>query len=355
MSFIDIARAARDNLAKLRSEAIRLRYELPSSPYRKLSEADREAFAPVLDVWKPDDGREAVLLRWFMTEWCNYSCPYCTQTHNRDAAKGKGFTAHAFDNFPLAKWIQAFERHFADRRLSLLLTGGEPLVDRKSMMPFLTFLTEFSNTECIRIDTNGWWRADLYNGLDKSKITLMCTFHPSQTSAERFFSRIDAILDAGFRIGMVNYVMNADNMPHYLEFKEVLRSKGVPLHPNPLWGEGGDYSQEDLELLQHELSEADFRYRSGESPYGKKCLFPSLGYELDYKGNIHVGCHPAAQGNFFDEALPRVFAGPVPCPHHSCVCLDKYSFLGSVNRNTGLDPLKIYGDQLRSARRLTNV
>lgn len=353
--FTDVARTARDNLLKLRDEAVRLQYELPGTPYRTLSEADRDTFAPVLDVWKPQDGQEAVILRWFMTEWCNYGCPYCTQTHNRDAAKGKGFTAHGFDNFPLVDWLRAIERHFTDRRLSLLLTGGEPFVDRKAMLPFLGFLTEFPNTECIRIDTNGWWKPDPYLDLDKSKITLMCTFHPSQVSAERFFSRLEAILDAGFRIGMVNYVMNADNLPRYLEFKDALRGKGIPLHPNPLWGARGQYSREDLELLQRELSEADFRYRGGASPRGKKCLFPSVSYELDYKGNVHVGCHPAASGSFFDETLPRLFAGPVPCPYTSCVCLDKYSFLGEINRNVGLDPLKIYGDRLRGARRLANA
>jgi hypothetical protein len=108
-------------------------------------------------------------------------------------------------------------------------------------------------------------------------------------------------------------------------------------------------------LLQAELSELDFHYRSGESPHGKKCLFPAVGYELDYRGNVHVGCHDDARGSFFDAALPQLFAGPVPCPHMTCVCLDKYSFLAEINRNTGLDPLKIYGDELRSARRLSNA
>ena len=29
-------------------------------------------------------------------------------------------TAHAFDNFPLQQWLEAFDRHFAGYRLSVV-------------------------------------------------------------------------------------------------------------------------------------------------------------------------------------------------------------------------------------------
>ena len=351
---LDIAKKARDGLRQLQQEAKRLKYQLPGSPYRELGNEDRKAFADVLKVWRPADGPPAVLLRWFMSEWCNYDCPYCSQTHSRNAAKGRGLTAHAFDNFPRERWQEAFSRHFDNSRVALLMTGGEPFVDRKSMPPFLAFLADMPAIESIRIDTNAWWRPGDYRSLDKSKITLMCTFHPSQTTGDQFLARIDAIQDAGFHIGLVNYVMNADNFPKYLEYKEKLRNRGIPLHPNPLWNSAGTYSPEDLALLQDELHAVDFKYRSGASPLGQKCLFPALAYELDYRGRVHIGCHSAAAGSFFADRLPTQFAGPVPCPHTSCVCLDKYSFLEGIDRNLSLDPLRTYGDLLRSERRLSN-
>jgi hypothetical protein len=311
--------------------------------------SETNVFAPVLRVWKPEHRPPVVLLRWVMTEWCNYTCPYCPQTHERRAPKGSGMTAHAFDNFPAERWLEAFDRHFADKRLSMVITGGEPFVDRKAMPVLLAYLTGLDGLECLRIDTNAWWNPDDYSGLDKSRIILMCTFHPSQTTADRFFSRIDALLRAGFQIGMVNYVMSAENAGKYAEYRQELWARGIPLHPNPLWGEAGQYSPSDVELLRAELPEPDFLYRTAmQSPGGKMCLYPSLAYEMNYKGDIHVGCHGAARGSFFDDRLPELFAGPVPCPDTSCVCLDKYSFLGEISRNTDLNPLRVYGELLRT-------
>jgi len=125
---------------------------------------------PIVDVWRPSVGIPAVLIRWMITEWCNYNCPYCPQTHERKAQKGNGMTAHSFDNFPVEKWIEAFERHFAEYRLSLVTSGGEPMVDRKNMIVFLNAMSKRPTTESVRIDTNGWWKADQYLDLDKSKI-----------------------------------------------------------------------------------------------------------------------------------------------------------------------------------------
>ncbi len=91
-----------------------------------------DTFAPVLSVWRPREEKPVFLLRWLVTEWCNYRCGYCPQSHDRFARRGH-FTAHAFDNFPLRRWLAAFERHFAERRLSLVMTGGEPMVDGQNM------------------------------------------------------------------------------------------------------------------------------------------------------------------------------------------------------------------------------
>jgi organic radical activating enzyme len=302
-----------------------------------------------MEVWRPKDGTPVVLLRWMLTNWCNYHCPYCPQTHDRRAPKGDGMTAHAFDNFPLRQWQEAFDRHFAGNRLSVVITGGEPMVDRKNVPALLKFLTAKRTVECIRIDTNAWWKPDRYTDLDKSKIILMCTFHPSHTEETAFMARIRALLDAGFKIGMVNYVMDKSNVPLFRERREKFSELGVVLHPNPLWGHGGKYKEADLELMKDALPELDFLYRSGiQDPHGHICRYPAIAYEMDYKGTIRPGCMPWASSSFFDEKLPAQPAEPIPCPHHSCVCLDKYSFLEESERNITTNPLAVYSDLLRS-------
>lgn len=324
-----------------------LKYNNPYSPYRRLADEDAKSFAEVLNVWKPRDAPNTTLVRWHITEWCNYHCPYCPQTHGRYAPKGNGATAHAFDNFPLEQWLQAFRRHFTDQRLSLVISGGEPLIDRKNMPLLLTAFHAMPQVEYIRINTNVAWNLDWYRNVDKSKIILMCTYHPAQVNEQPFFERVERLLESGFQIGMINYVLTAQQREKYFVYKEKFRKLGVPLHPNPLWDKSGRHSAEDMALFASELPTLDYLYRTGkDSPKGKKCLFPGLAYELDYRGKIRVGCHPTASGSFFDQELPALFAGPVPCPHTKCFCLDKYSFLEGSNRNITTNPLELYSRAL---------
>jgi organic radical activating enzyme len=315
-----------------------------------LWQTDSPAVKPTtMDVWRPKDGVPVVLLRWLVTNWCNYRCPYCPQTHERRAPKGDGMTAHAFDNFPLHEWQDAFDRHFAGYRLSAVITGGEPMVDRKNVPALLNFLSAKSTVECIRIDTNASWKPERYPDLDRSKIILMCTFHPSHMEESAFMARTQALLDAGFKIGMVNYVMDESNVPLFRERRDKFAKLGVVLHPNPLWNQGGKYKEADLELMKDALPELDFLYRSGiGDPNGRICRYPALGYEMDYRGIIRPGCMPWLSASFFDEKLPAQPEGPIPCPHNSCVCLDKYSFLAESERNITTNPLAIYSDLLRS-------
>lgn len=221
------------------------------------------------------------------------------------------------------------------------------MLDKKMMISFLKMLTEMPTVECIRVDTNASWTLSGYNTIDPSKIILMCTYHPSQTKEEEYFQKIDKLIESGFKIGMINYVMSKENIDRYRYLRDSFAERGIPLHPNPLWDSRGYYAEEDLHLLKEAIPEHDFAFRTGiKSPRGEKCLFPAVGLQMDYTGKIHVGCHPYISKSFFDKELPLLFAGPIPCPMKKCYCLDMYSFLQKVNRNITSNPLKIYSDVL---------
>ena len=99
--------------------------------------------------------------------------------------------------------------------------------------------------------------------------------------------------------------------------------------------------------MEEALPELDFQYRTGlKDPHGKICRYPSISYEMDYRGIIRAGCL-GVSSSFFDESLPVRPPEPIPCPHHSCVCLDKYSFLEESERNITTTPLAVYSDMLR--------
>ena len=335
----------------IRRELYRLKaikYRNPKSPYRQISENDLKTFEPVLSVWRPEGERPIFTLMWILTYWCNYKCPYCFQkSHNRFERYGK-YTAHAFDNYRFEKWLEAFSRHFHERRLSLYISGGEPMLDSKKMAPFLKELVSMPTVECIRIDTNVSWKLDEYLEVDPLKIILMCSYHPSQTSLGTFSRKINQLIKSGFKIGMVYLTMNHDNFVIYNDVKKEMSEIGVPLHPGPLWYSDEKYSEEELLFLKKELPEADFNYRAmKKSPYKKKCLFPALAYEMNPFGEIHVGCHPYVSGSFFDHTLLSTFSGPVPCPQKVCTCLHKFSFLDEVNRNINVNPLLVISDSLK--------
>jgi len=339
----------KNNVKRLYSSLNTMYYNLKtknSSRYQSKGK-DLESFSEVYKVWKPPGGPNVILLRWYMTEWCNYKCPYCSQTHGRFEPKGDNLKAHSFDNFPIDRWLEAFRLHFKNVKLSLVITGGEPLIDKKNMVKLLTAFNEMPEIECVRIDTNASWNVDWYKGLDKSKIILMCTYHPSQIEEHQFFDAIQKILDNGFHIGMINFVITSETREKYFEYKNTFKKMGVPLHPNPIWDKSGHHKKEDMQFFENELPTVDYLYRTGtKSPKGKKCLFPSLAYEMDFKGNIHIGCYPKTSVNFLNSKLPLPFPGPVTCPNTQCACLDKYSFLEGINRNVTTNPLELYSQAL---------
>ncbi len=102
--------------------------------------------AGIAAAWKPEGRPAAVLLRWFATHWCNYRCPYCRQNHARRQPID-GHWAHCFDNWPVDRWLRAFPRHFQTRCLSLVITGGEPLVDHAPMAERVNGLTAMPTVE----------------------------------------------------------------------------------------------------------------------------------------------------------------------------------------------------------------
>lgn len=335
--------------ARARLGIFQLRYKSGFGPYHKISRKDENHFAPVLAAWHSPLNEPVTMIRWLMTEWCNYACPYCPQDHTRFRDLKNGATSHAFDNFPVERWMEAFDSHFSKRRFSITITGGEPMLDRVAMPKLLLHLVTMPSCEMVRIDTNASWGVRHFEDLPKDRIELMCTFHPSRAKLDSFVARIKSYQTAGFRVAMVNYVMSQANFDGFELLREQLTELGIPANPNPLWGGPYQYTEEQTKSLQTWLPTDDYLFRSGTlSTRGRKCLFPSLAYEMNQTGTIHIGCHRSMQASFFADTLPVLFAGPVPCPYKSCVCVDKYSFLEEINRNNSLSPIGVYADLLNS-------
>jgi organic radical activating enzyme len=318
------------------------------------SRSEKEMFGPVLETWRPEHGRPADIMRWIVSEWCNFNCAYCHQTHGRRASKGNGLTAHAFDNFPLEKWIDKFHAHFSHRRLTLVITGGEPMLDTANMTAFLNYLDAVPWCSSIRIDTNGSWIPQKFKTLKKDKISLNCSYHPTQIKEDKYFANLEAIKNAGFRIGMVNYVLVRTQWEEFKRFQAKVEALGLVMNVSPEFKERLTFTEREMESLEMEIIPKHLPFRiAATSPLGKPCLYPTISYEMDATGHVRPGCMPHMGGSFFDAQLPYYGNRTASCPFKVCSCLDKYSFLAEFDTNVTTDPFTTYTNQLRdlSAKR----
>jgi organic radical activating enzyme len=315
---------------------------------RGFSPQDRGTFEAELDAYRPKLGLSTTLLRWTMTEWCNFNCAYCYQVHARRAPVAGGFTNHCFDNFPVERWMKQFEHHFAKERLSLVITGGEPMLDARNMNIFLGFLAQAPWVASVRVDTNASWTPNKYRDLDTSKMALNCSFHSSQIREDTYFENLKAIQAAGFKIGFINYVYNREQRGEFERIREKIEALGLLINASPEFSERKTLEDWEVKQIRGEIIEDDYRFRLAiESPVGKRCIYPALSYEMRQTGHLKVGCMRDFSGFFFDAQLPFFGHRAAVCPHSVCSCLDKYSFLEGFSRNDSTDPFKIYCGKLR--------
>ena len=316
---------------------------LKPMPIPQVSEKD--SFKDLNAIWFPSGYKPKIFLKWFMTNWCNYNCPYCFQDHSRNRRNGST-NVHSFDNYSPAEWVQAIDRTFKTKEMAVSITGGEPMLDMENMSRFLEMMLNKSYIDNIRITTNMSWNPlSLENLPNKGKLIFYLTFHPSHTRINDFITKAKLLEELGFSIGLVNYVMTPQQSLYFEELKDKLKEANLPLNPAPLW-----YSKPDKYLkriLKQMLDTADVNALMGGITKGKICYFPFIGYELNQNGDISVGCFPWVNGNIFKDDIPKLPEGPVKCPRYQCRCFDKYSFIKGLNRNIDLNLLKIYGNILR--------
>jgi len=280
-------------------------------------------------------------VRWLITEWCNYRCSYCFQAKHQRVPD-----THSFANFPVERWLEAFELHFSKSRLSLAITGGEPMLDVPNMRRLLDFLSASRWCEAIRIDTNASWNPTQYRDVRKEKIIFNCSYHPSMVDEQKYLERLKAIQDCGFEVGMINFVLTRGQLAKFRVMREKLADLGIPINANPELQERYSFDAELAGQLRGAILEDDLYFKLGKSPKGRHCLYPSIAYEMGPTGYLTVGCIEKRGASIFDLVLPSIGNKSIACPHDECSCIDKYSFLSEFKRNTSTNILGTYCDLL---------
>jgi MoaA/NifB/PqqE/SkfB family radical SAM enzyme len=150
-------------------------------------------------------------------ESCNYDCAYCPFAKRVETADELAADQRALERF--VGWV-AKER---DWRIGVLFTPwGEGLI-RRWYQEALVRLTNMPNVAKAAIQTNlscplGW-----LDRCDKRTLALWCTFHPTETSRERFVARCQELDRRGVR-----YSVGAVGLREYAAEIEQLRRELRP-------------------------------------------------------------------------------------------------------------------------------
>jgi organic radical activating enzyme len=285
-------------------------------------------------------------VRWNCTQFCNYNCPYCAQQHDRKQIY-RGSAGHWADNRPWQDWYKAFERHFTTSRATFHITGGEPLLDRKNMEPLLAALTASPWVNVVGFDTNGTFKPDW--SIDRNKVELQVSFHPSETDEDSYFRRLEATIAAGWRVLYTAFVVHPGKFVDMRQFARRSYNLSIPVHVMPLDFDVSTYTEAERQEFQSYIPAID-RFQMGERTKGLSCRYPTLAYEVDPDGKTIVPCHRTygAQyhGDLFGE-LP-VLKVENRCPKSTCTCEERYTYIEELNINRTPSPKAEFASRLRS-------
>jgi MoaA/NifB/PqqE/SkfB family radical SAM enzyme len=187
------------------------------------------------------------------------------------------------------------------------------------------------------IQTNISCKLDWVEACDTSKLALWCTFHPTETTVERFLGKCFEMIDRGvrFSVGVVGLKEHAEAIAH-------LRAELPPsvyLWINAYKRERDYYSPEMIaEFTRHDpLFPMNNRYHAS---FGESCRAGSEAFTVDGDGTLRR-CHfiKTPLGNIYESNWERGL-GEQPCTNETCGC-----HIGYVH----LDRLKLderFGDGL---------
>ncbi|HZR41632.1 MAG TPA: STM4011 family radical SAM protein [Ktedonobacteraceae bacterium] len=130
---------------------------------------------------------------------CNYGCDYCPFAKHRET-----YEEHEHDRRALERFLDWVTSRSQDHIAIFFTPWGEALVRRRYQEAFVR-LSALPQVTKVAIQTNLSCRLDWAERCDKSKIALWTTYHPSQTTRERFLAKCRELIerDVRFSVGVV--------------------------------------------------------------------------------------------------------------------------------------------------------
>lgn len=254
---------------------------------------------------------------------CNYACDYCPFAKRTETPAELAHDRACLERF--VGWVGA--RPYP---VGVLFTPwGEGLV-RRWYQDALAELTNMPHVVKAAIQTNLSCKLDWTDGCDKAKLALWSTFHPGETTRERFLGKCRELIARGvrFSVGVVG-------MKEHLTEIATLRAELPPavyLWVNAYKREP-DYYTPDMVADLTALDPLFLLNNTRHPSLGKPCHTGHTVISVAGDGTARR-CHfvDTPLGNIYHPDFERCLT-PRPCPNATCGC-----HIGYVH----LQPLGLY-------------
>jgi MoaA/NifB/PqqE/SkfB family radical SAM enzyme len=255
---------------------------------------------------------------------CNYACGYCP------FAKRTETTAElAHDRACLRRFVAWVGGRSADAIGVLFTPWGEALV-RRWYQDALASLTHMPHVLKAAVQTNLSCKLDWLDACDRTRLALWCTFHPTETTRERFVAKCRELHARGVRfsvgaVGLKEHFAEIAALRRELPAEVYVWVNAYKRHPDY-------YTAEMVEQLTRldPLFPVNNQYHRSR---GEPCRAGATVVSVDGDGAVRR-CHFIREpiGNLYAPDFERCLVER-PCTNDTCGC-----HIGYVH----LDRLKLY-------------
>ncbi len=252
---------------------------------------------------------------------CNYGCDYCPFAKTKNTRAELAKDAQELEQF--VAWVKSRKE-----KIGILFTPwGEGLI-RKYYQAAMTELSHLPNVTKVTIQTNLTCSTKWMEQVNKEKFALWTTFHPTQTSIEKFAHKCQELdhLNIKYSAGFVAFKED-------ISILEALRqaiNPAVYVWANAYKRIPNYYTKEEIERI--EQVDPLFRYNTQyHASLGESCRAGNTTFSVDGDGNM-TRCHFIKEsiGNIYESDLSQVLK-PTPCTNATCGCHIGYVHLDKLN------------------------
>ncbi len=259
---------------------------------------------------------------------CNYSCDYCPFAKTKNTRDELLDDANKLGRF--VDWIGDRSENF-----ELLFTPWGEAMIRRHYQDAFKVLSHFKNVKKVCAQTNLSGNLEWVNEVEVESTALWCTYHPSQTSEEKFLKQCGILLKRGisFSVGTVGL---KDDFASILSLRKAL-SKDVYLWVNAYKRKSNYYSQSDIDFL----TQIDPLFKTNtirHKSLGESCRAGMSSFSVDGDGRVQR-CHFIKDkiGNIYEDAFFENLTNRL-CTNATCGCHIGYVHLDRLQQ------YEIYGD-----------